>query len=281
MSLSRRGLFAAGAAVSVGVVAGCAPRPQPKAAPSTPPPVDPAAVARGHLHDKPTQWGVKVDGVVDHVSPPGIALTLDACGGPTGQAYDQALIDGLIARNVPATLFLNGRWIEANPELAQNLARNPLFEIANHGTQHLPLSVNGQSAYGIPGTRSVDEVVREVYDNHLRIARLCGRPPQYFRAGTAHYDDAAVAIVGDLGETVAGFSVNADNGAQSAASTVRWNVGAAVPGDIVLAHMNQPGGGTAPGLLAGVDDQLARGALFCAPAEAFRRGVTRRGTFVA
>jgi peptidoglycan/xylan/chitin deacetylase (PgdA/CDA1 family) len=40
---------------------------------------------------------------------------------------------------VPATLFVNARWIEANPRQFRQLAADPLFEIANHGTEHRPL----------------------------------------------------------------------------------------------------------------------------------------------
>src|SRR5258708_792652 len=86
-----------------------------------------------------------------------IALTFDACGGPGGSGYDQALIDFLRRRQVPATLFLNSRWIDANPAAFHLLAAEPLFEIGNHGTRHRPLSVTGRSAYGIPGTRSAGE----------------------------------------------------------------------------------------------------------------------------
>jgi peptidoglycan/xylan/chitin deacetylase (PgdA/CDA1 family) len=91
-----------------------------------------------------------------------IALTFDACGGPGGSGYDRALIDFLRRREIPATLFINSRWIDANPAIFRRLAAEPLFEIANHGTRHRPLSVTGRSAYGIPGTRSAAEVYDEI-----------------------------------------------------------------------------------------------------------------------
>ncbi|MFT3661517.1 MAG: polysaccharide deacetylase family protein [Gordonia sp. (in: high G+C Gram-positive bacteria)] len=219
-------------------------------------------MAARHASAVPSQWGTDVTGVLRRTGGGGIALTLDACGSVGGKGYDRALIDGLVSRKVPATLFLNQRWIDANPVLARTLAGDPLFEIGNHGTAHKPLSVTGRSAYGLAGTRSAREAADEVYGNHRRIQRLTGRAPRFFRAGTAHYDEVAVAIVGDLGERVAGFSVNADNGATAGSALVRANVAAAGPGDIVLAHMNHPGGGTAAGLLAAVDDHLARGTRF-------------------
>ena len=105
-----------------------------------------------------------------------IALTFDACGGPGGSGYDQALIDFLRRHEVPATLFLNSRWIDANPAAFRLLAAEPLFEIANHGTRHRPLSVTGRSAYGIPGTRNAGEVYDEVAGNQAKLTRLLGCP---------------------------------------------------------------------------------------------------------
>lgn len=208
---------------------------------------------------EPTSWGTDLPGVVTRMDSDGVALTLDACGGPGGSGYDAELIGGLIERGVPATLFLNERWIEENPEIASELAQNPLFEIANHGVHHLPLSVTGESAYEIPGTASPLEAAAEVWGNHLAITRLTGSAPRFFRSGTAHYDDVAVQIVEALGERVVGFTVNADGGATFDAPTVRGQVSGAAPGSIIIAHMNQPDGETAEGLLAGVDDLLASG----------------------
>lgn len=55
-----------------------------------------------------------------------IFLTFDACGGPYGSGYDQKLLDFLNKEEkVEATLLLNSRWLEANPELARQ--RRPIL----------------------------------------------------------------------------------------------------------------------------------------------------------
>lgn len=217
------------------------------------------AVAEHFSGLTPSEWGLEIPGVLTRMDSDGVALTLDACGGTSGDDYDAELIDGLIERNVPATLFLNMRWIDRNPELAAELANNPLFEIGNHGATHRPLSVSGQSAYGIEGTDSSLDAAHEVLDNHLRILELTGMVPKFFRSGTAHYDDVALQIAQAFDEEVLGFSINGDAGATFDAATVRAQVAGAPAGSIIIAHMNQPGGGTAEGLLAGVDDLLSRG----------------------
>ncbi|MCZ0998534.1 polysaccharide deacetylase family protein [Streptomyces mirabilis] len=193
-----------------------------------------------------------------------IALTFDACGGPGGSGYDRALIDFLRRRDIPATLFINSRWIDANPAIFRRLAAEPLFEIANHGTRHRPLSVTGRSAYGIPGTRSAAEVYDEISGNQTKLTRLLGTPPRFFRSGTAYCDDVAARIVTALGERFVSFSVNGDGGATFTPEQVRTTVAAAPGGSIVICHMNHPRGGTARGITAAVPQLLATGHSFTA-----------------
>ncbi|WP_033821342.1 polysaccharide deacetylase family protein, partial [Kitasatospora sp. MBT63] len=214
--------------------------------------------------ESPRSWGFDPPGAATEL-PEGeraIALTFDACGGPGGSGYDEALIGTLRARQVPATLFLNSRWLEANPELFRELAGDPLFEIGNHGTRHRPLSVTGRSAYDIAGTRDVGEVYDEVAGNQEGLTELLGRPPAFFRSGTAYYDDVAAQVVTALGARIAGFTVNGDGGATFGAEQVRRTVAAAGPGSIVLAHMNHPGSGTARGVAAALPELLDAGHRF-------------------
>ncbi|MDR7170589.1 peptidoglycan/xylan/chitin deacetylase (PgdA/CDA1 family) [Nocardia kruczakiae] len=273
--LSRRRLLAAGAAVAAGfAAAGCATAegnssvktiistaPPAPVHPSVPPaasPVtaalsaqpDPVAVAARYAGRQPTGWGMDLPGIITSIPAQGkqMALTFDACGGPDNDEINTELMNYLVAHDIPATLFLNKRWIDADPRRAEQLAANPLFELANHGTRHCPLSVTGHTAYGIAGTASPQQAIDEVWGNHERLTRLLGHPPRFFRAGTAHYDDVAVAIVRDLGETPVGFSINGDAGATFSAAQVRTAMSAAQPGAISIAHMHRPKSGTAEGM---------------------------------
>jgi len=64
-----------------------------------------------------------------------IAFTFDACGG-RHSGYNAKLIDYLRRERIPATLFVTGLWIEKNRETFAELAKEPLFEIENHGLLH-------------------------------------------------------------------------------------------------------------------------------------------------
>jgi peptidoglycan/xylan/chitin deacetylase (PgdA/CDA1 family) len=163
---------------------------------------------------------------------------------------------------VPATLFVNARWIDANRRKFRQLAANQLFEIANHGTAHRPLSVTGRSIYGIAGTGSVAEVIDEVAVNQRLITQLTGVAPAFFRSGTAYYDDVAVRVVNRLGLQVIAFNVLGDAGATYSAAQVASAMLGSTPGSIILAHMNRPDRGTAEGIAAGLPKLRKRGFRF-------------------
>ncbi|MDB5055383.1 MAG: polysaccharide deacetylase [Bacilli bacterium] len=203
---------------------------------------------------KPKQWGEQVDGVKRRLDTNDkvVALTFDACGGVGSDGYDKKLIDFLIKEKIHATLFINGRWITANPDIFLELAANPLFEIENHGTEHKPLSVTGRSAYGIKGTSSVEEVKNEVLLNAQKIEKLTGRKPKFFRSGTAYYDEIAIQVVEDLGEEAVNFDVLGDAGATYTKDQIVKALKSVKPGSIVISHMNHPEKHTAEGIEAAV-----------------------------
>ncbi|SNB47955.1 polysaccharide deacetylase family protein [Geobacter sp. DSM 9736] len=212
----------------------------------------------------PKLWGEVVPGVKTRISGTDklIALTLDACGSARGIGIDQRLVEFLEQEQVPATLFINARWVGPNRSTLQRLAANPLFEIANHGLHHRPASVNGRQAYGIAGTRNISELVDEIELNNRKLSEVTGHGPRYFRSGTAYYDEVAVKIAADLGMEVVGFSLLGDAGATFSREQVRRALLAAKPGDIVILHMNHPGSGTADGVMDAVPELKRRGFRF-------------------
>jgi peptidoglycan/xylan/chitin deacetylase (PgdA/CDA1 family) len=212
----------------------------------------------------PKEWGENVTGVYTALNTQEkvIALTFDACGGPKGSDYDEELISYLKKMSIPATLFINYRWIDANNETFMELSKLPLFEIENHGYLHKPLSVNGKAAWGITGTEGISAIVDEVLMNHRKIQSLTGKEPKYFRSGTAYYDDVAVKVVDEIGEKPVNFNVLGDAGATFSKEQVKKALLSAKPGAVVIMHMNQPKGETAEGVMAAIPELINQGFRF-------------------
>jgi len=214
----------------------------------------------------PREWGESVTGVKTRIRTKEkekvLALTMDACGSARGMGYDARLIEFLEKEQVPATLFINARWIAPNRAVFDRLAATPLFEIANHGLLHRPASVNGKSAYGLSGTKNVGELADEIELSARKLAELTGKRPRFYRSGTAFYDEIAVKIAAELGEGVAGFSLLGDAGATYSRAQVRNALLAARPGDIIIVHMNHPESGTGAGVMDAVPELKKRGFRF-------------------
>lgn len=226
------------------------PSPTTAAASSSPTPALPTReelVARFEGRE-PAWFGLEGPGIVARTDAPGVCLTFDLCGGKRGSGLDEALVDVLMDFAVPATFFMNQRWLDADPARARELASEPLFEIANHGTRHQPLSVDGREAYGIAGTANVGELVDEVTHAGEALAGIVGERPRWFRSGTAHVDDVAVDVCEALGVRIVNFDVNADAGATLSAEQVVAVMRDARKGSITIAHANRPGSGTAAGM---------------------------------
>lgn len=202
----------------------------------------------------PGQFGLEVPGI--RLALPsgarGVALTFDACGGAHGSKMDHQLIEVLRTHKTPATLFVNQRWARSNRQLLTELIADPLFEIANHGTKHAPLSVAGQQAYGIPGTGSVAAAYDEIVLNQRYLAQEFGVEARFFRSGTAHMDQVGVALCRKLGLVPMNFTVNMDAGATFPAASVATQVSAMKVGDVGIGHFNQPKSGTAQGVDRGL-----------------------------
>jgi peptidoglycan/xylan/chitin deacetylase (PgdA/CDA1 family) len=199
---------------------------------------------------KAKAWGEIVPGVVTVVPNAGktVFLTFDACGGPGGSACDKSLLDFLQQENVPATLFINSRWLDKNKDLLTQLAKNKLFSIQNHGTGHRPLTITGKSIYHIQGTVGIKGVYDEIMGTDAKIAALTGKAPRFFRSGTAYYDEVAVQIAKDLGYTVIGFDILGDAGATYSKAQIIRVAQKARDGTIIIYHMNQPQGSTCAGV---------------------------------
>jgi peptidoglycan/xylan/chitin deacetylase (PgdA/CDA1 family) len=193
-------------------------------------------------------------------SAPVAAITLDACGG----GFDADLIALLVARRVPATIFVTKKWLDHNPAgTAKLLAHPELFELEDHGTHHVPAVMGaGRRVYGIAGQPDAAHLRDEINGAAKAIEKITGHAPRYFRGATAVYDAQSLKVITDMGYQVAGFSVNADAGATLPQAAIVKRLQAVQGGDVILAHMNKPAGATAEAFAVALPGLLARGIRF-------------------
>lgn len=196
-----------------------------------------------------------------------VALTFDACGGPGGWGYDEALIQTLCREKIPATLFITALWASRNANAFAELKTNALFEIENHGANHRPLSASGRSIYGLRGTASLDEARLEIEGGAAFIEKETGRRPKFFRPAALYFEKETLSLVEKLGFRLAAFSVNGDAGASFTPAQVKRTLLGAKSGDIVICHMNHPEGGTAQGLREALENSTRKDFRFVRLAE--------------
>ena len=193
---------------------------------------------------RPGKWGEFVKGVDEDIDTNSkiIALTFDACGTKYGNEYNAALIQYLREEHLPATLFITGLWIDANRDTFAALAHDSLFEIENHGLEHRPCAVCGETEYGIKGTLNVGEAVDEIELNNRKIMKITGRRPLFFRSATAFCDEECVKVAGQLGITIISYDILSGDAVPGTPSAEIANniLSNARDGAIVIMHMNHP-----------------------------------------
>jgi peptidoglycan/xylan/chitin deacetylase (PgdA/CDA1 family) len=169
-----------------------------------------------------------------------LALTFDACGG-RHSGYNAPLIDYLRREQIPATLFVTGIWIEKNKETFAALAKDPLFEIENHGLMHRLCSTEGKTKYGVHGTRDLGDVVDEMELGARKITELTGRRPLFFRSATAYTDELSLKVAERLGMEVVSYDILSGDAMKSSGKTMARNIlNGARHGAVVIMHFNHP-----------------------------------------
>lgn len=206
---------------------------------------------------------------------PQVAVTLDACGG----GVDQRILTALIRNGIPATVFVSARWLRRNPEAFARLRANPaLFEIENHGRDHIPAVDRPLSVFDLATAGSLPAVETEVSGGAEAIVAAGGEAPRWFRGATARYSATAVAAIRRVGYRIAGYSLNGDGGASFSAGETERRIAQARDGDITLAHLNQLGRTAGAGVVAGLLRLRAAGFRFVQLSDAVEVGSAAMGS---
>ncbi|WP_110754428.1 polysaccharide deacetylase family protein [Phyllobacterium leguminum] len=180
---------------------------------------------------------------------PQVALTLDACMGQT----DRRILDTLVEHKIPATIFITGRWAKNNAgALAVMKAHPDLFELENHGLNHIPPIDSVPTMYGIKTAGSLEAIRAEVQGGADVVRAQTGAAPRWYRGATARYSRDAIGLIEKMGYKIAGYSLNGDQGASLPAPVVEKRIAAAKDGDVIIAHINQPTRSAGEGVVEGV-----------------------------
>ncbi|MBS0564582.1 MAG: polysaccharide deacetylase family protein [Proteobacteria bacterium] len=190
---------------------------------------------------------------------PRVALTLDACDGHA----DRRILDLLLSERIAATIFVAGPWLARNHDAFARLLANPdLIEIGNHGARHRSAIEDGEVLWGVRAAGSAAGVEAEVRGGADLLVAAGAPRPRWYRDATARYSPDALALIAGLGCRVAGFSLNADQGASLGAAQVRGRIAGAEDGAVIIAHVNQPGRSAGAGVAEGLRALKERGVGF-------------------
>lgn len=182
-------------------------------------------------------------------TPHDIALTLDACGGKT----DWRILQLLVQRHIPSTIFVTEKWIKQNPQAVEYLKNHTdIFQIENHGKEHKEAVFQEMGAYHLPATRDLIGLKKEVLEGKLAIEQAFGVSPTWYRDAGALYDNQSVNWIKQQGFKLGGYSIAADEGATANTSRILFLLNQAKAGDVLLMHVNKPQGHTFDGLSQGL-----------------------------
>ncbi len=168
-----------------------------------------------------------------------IALTFDACATQGPSQFDERVIRALIDLQVPATLFLGGKWMEEHPDETLELTNHPQFELANHTYLHPHLP-----------NESDERVREELVRTQDMLYTLTGRSATLFRAPYGELDARVARLGAEAGMIAIQYDL-ASGDPDSRISSKRlidYVSDQARNGSIVVMHMNGRGWRTAEAL---------------------------------
>jgi peptidoglycan/xylan/chitin deacetylase (PgdA/CDA1 family) len=183
-----------------------------------------------------------------------VALTFDACQATKPTRLDHGITDFLVARGVPFTIFMGGRFARDHAAEVRALAAHPGVSIQNHTWSH-PRDMR---------TLTDEQVRSEVVDAGDEIERVVGRRPTLFRFPGGNADERTVSVVEAMGYRVVHWRWAEGDPARSidADMLVDQTLQRTRAGDILIFHVNGRGWHTAEALPRIVDGLIGRGFRF-------------------
>src|SRR5260221_2882223 len=176
-----------------------------------------------------------------------IALTFDAemtdgmraglVSGKVPSSYDKRIVDILDQTQTKATFFLTGSWIELYPNIAKQLANDPLFELGSHS--YTDSSYQG-FCYGL-GKLANTIKIEDIGATEKLLREHAGIDNQLFRFPGGCYAPDDVKLVNQVGDTVVHWDVVGSDGFNVNAKQIANNIlDKTQNGSIIILHLNGP-----------------------------------------
>ena len=183
-----------------------------------------------------------------------VALTFDACEAGKVMSFDRGILNYLLERRIPFTVFASGKFVESNIEDMQMLSKLDFVDIENHSWNH-PNTMNLFAPLAV-----LDQVGRA----HNAIVSVTGRAPQFFRFPAGNFNQAGLKAVESLGYHVVHWRWATGDPDPHEGANALYNrvITKTEPGDILIFHINGRGVHTAAALPYIVEQLEAEGYRF-------------------
>lgn len=176
-----------------------------------------ACVYNGYADRKLPIYGVQTDKKE-------IAITFDAA---YGSEETLKIIDILKQKNVTATFFLVGFWVEKYPELVKTLFESGI-EIGTHSNTHPYMS-----------KLSAPQIETELKTSMQLIKNITGKEVELFRPPYGDYNDTLITVANDLNLKTIQWSVDSLDWKGLTTSQMMARITPSVEnGSIILFHNN-------------------------------------------
>ena len=162
---------------------------------------------------------------------PVVALTFDACATKKqANGFDRKVFEILARDQIPATLYLSGRWVEMHPSAAKVIAAAPWIELGNHTYSHPRLSL-----------MRTDRIRMQIRRTNMILDKKIGRPALSLRPPAGAWNATVVKIANEEQLPVVLWSViSGDAGGHVPAERMdRTVLEQAKPGAIIIFHINK------------------------------------------
>ncbi|MCX8083583.1 MAG: polysaccharide deacetylase family protein [Calditerrivibrio sp.] len=169
-----------------------------------------------------------------------VAFTFDACETKTPATFDKGILNFILSKKLPVTIFVNGKFAIRNRDSIKELSSHPFISIQNHSFHHY---------------LHMEKMKEKDIKDDLRMAseiifNLTGKKDRFFRFPGGNYDNNSLTVVEKEGYKVVHWSFESGDPDKNMTKEklISRVKGKVKPGSILIFHINGRGLHTAKAL---------------------------------